>query len=237
MEYALQLCQALKEFNRLRDVPIIFNINLAIISKFINNIALVNQLLSAFHEANIKYINVGLESGSERIRSELLRRPQYTNLEFIRFCDIVRTYDIKINLYVMLGLPSETINDFQLTIDIVKRCGPERIISSIFYPYPGTDLYKLAKDRNLFDEQTISHVAERHRVYINLPEFPPRRILLEYILFEFKVFQGRWPLLPRVLYTIKKVMLMNPTTNKWYFHLSRNTKLGAIVYQRFRYKL
>lgn len=235
-EYALQLCQALKEFNLQRQRPIIFNINLAITSRFINDVSSVNQLLRAFQEANIKYINVGIESGSERIRNEVLRRPRYTNSEVICFCGMAMTYDIKVNLFVLMGLPSETINDFQKTLDVVKRCRPEWVFLSIYYPYPGTDLYKLAKENKLFDEQTISHVAERQRVYINLPEFSPRRILLEYILFDFKIFKGRWPFLHRVLHTIKKAMLMTTTTKKWYFYLSRNSKLGHIFYERYEHK-
>jgi anaerobic magnesium-protoporphyrin IX monomethyl ester cyclase len=234
IEYALQLGNALAEFNKLRKVPIIFQINLAITSKFIKDIALINRLLSVFHQANIKYINVGLESGSERIRSEILRRPPYANVDIIHFCDIARTYDININLFVMIGLPDETIHDFQQTIDVLKRCEPNAIFLSIFYPYPGTDLYKFAKAKGLFDGRTISHVAERQSVHVHLPEFPRRRILLEYILLDFKVYRGRWSLLRRVLHTLKIAIKMNPKFNRWYYHLSRNTNVGRALYRKLK---
>jgi len=234
IEYALQLGNALVEFNRLRRVPIIFSINLAITSTFIKDVVLIDRLLTVFHQANFKSINVGLESGSERIRNEILRRPRYANEDIIKFCEIARKYDIKINLFVMMGLPGETIYDFQQTLDVVKRCEPKAVFLSIFYPYPGTDLYKIAKERGLFDERTISHVAERQSVHVNLPEFPRRRVLLEYILFDFKVYRGKWSLLRRVLHTIKTAIKMNPNYNKWYYYISRKTKVGRALYRKFK---
>jgi anaerobic magnesium-protoporphyrin IX monomethyl ester cyclase len=234
IEYAIQLCNALSKFNRQRNIPIIFNVNFAITSIFLNNIVLVNRLLTAFRSANINSINIGLESGSERIRNNILRRPSYTNTDVICFCDIAKKYDIKLNFFVMLGLPGETIQDFQQTIDIVKRCEPNAIFLSIFYPYPGTDLYNIAKEKGLFDERTISHVSERQSVHVKLPEFPSRRILLEYILFDFKVYRGKWSLLKRVLHTLKRAIRMNQTSNKWYYYLSRKTMVGRAIYHKFK---
>lgn len=237
IEYALQLCDTLRYFNSQRIVPIVFSINLAITTKLIKDIPLINRLLNSFRVANITSINVGLESGSERIRSDVLRRPRYSNEDIINFCSIARKYDIKTNLFVMLGLPGETPHDFQQTIDLVRQCRPNYIFLSIFYPYPGTDLFETAKAMNLFDEQTISHVGERQRVCLNLPGFSKQRILLEYILFDFKIYRGRWSLLSRGLHTIKTAMLMNPISSRLYFYLSRNTKMGRAIFQRFEHKL
>jgi anaerobic magnesium-protoporphyrin IX monomethyl ester cyclase len=234
IDFALQLCNVLSEFNRLRTDPIIFNTNFAITSTLIKDVKMVNRLLSAFRHANLNAINIGLESGSERIRNEVLRRPRYTNADIIRFCDIAYEYNIKINMFVMLGLPGESFKDFQQTIDVVKRCQPNVVFLSIFYPYPGTDLYEVAKEKGLFDERTISQVAERQSVHVHLPEFSSRRILLEYILFDFKVYRGKWSLLKRFCHTLKMAIKINPTSNKWYYYISRKTKLGHAIYQRLR---
>jgi radical SAM superfamily enzyme YgiQ (UPF0313 family) len=233
LEYALALCQALADFNSQRNTPINFKINLAVTSILIRDIILLNQLFSAFKSANIITINIGLESGSEAIRSNVLNRARYSNKDIVNFCDIAKKYNMKINLYVMIGIPGETLTDFKQTIQVVKLCQPNWVYLSIFYPYPGTDLYKVAKEKGLFSEQTLSEKVERRHAYLALPEFPKSRIMWEYILFNFHVYKGRWSLIKRLLYTTRVLLLTNEQLENLYLYLSRKTKLGRSLYHRY----
>lgn len=234
IEYALQLCQALSQFNDKRETPIKFKINLAVTHKIVQDIKLMNSLFGAFKQANIVTINIGLESGSEKIRNEVLRRPRYSNEDILEFCNCAKKYDIKIILFVMIGLPGESIADFNETFHVVRLCEPHNIWLSIYYPYPGTDLYRIAKEKELFSEKNISNVLERRRSYLDLPNFPRWKIMKEYILFNFKVYKGRKSFKQRVFYAIRAAMETNKTIDNIYLYLSRQTKIGQSLFKKYR---
>jgi len=234
LEYAWQLCQTLTRFNQGRETPIQFKINLAVTGKFVQDINLINKLLSAFKLANIVTINIGLESGSERIRNEVLRRPRYSNEDILTFCALAKKYNIKIILFVMMGLPDESITDFNETLRVVKLCEPHNIWLSIYYPYPGTDLYRFAKEKKLFSEENISNSLERRRPYLDLPGFSRWIILQEYILFKFKVYKGRRSFKQRISYAIRAAMETNKTIDNMYLYLSRQTKIGQSLFKKYK---
>lgn len=233
--YALQLCEALSQLNDRRNIPIKFKINFTITKNLIHD-KIIDQLFNAFKRANIVTINIGIESGSERIRNEVLRRPNYSNIDILTFCSLAKKYGIKINIYIMIGIPTETVADFKQTIKIAQLCEPNHVILSIFYPYPGTDIYQFAKDNKLFDDSSNSCITERRQSYLNLPGFSRRRILYEYIMFNFNVYRGKWSFLKRIIYGIKMAMGVNLKTEHIYYYLSRNTKIGQIAFRKFKRK-
>jgi anaerobic magnesium-protoporphyrin IX monomethyl ester cyclase len=235
IDFAFKLCQELSEFNDKKKIPIKFKINLAVTHKLVQDVNLMERLFASFKEANIVAINIGLESGSERIRNEILRRPRYSNEDIISFCSYANKHNIKITIFVMIGLPGESVADFRETYQIVRQCEPDNIWLSIFYPYPGTDLYYLAKDKKLFSEKNISNVLERRRPYLNLPDFSKRMILQEYILFRFRVFKGKRSLKQRILYTIRAAFEINSSLEKLYLYFSRHNKIGQYLFKKYRY--
>jgi anaerobic magnesium-protoporphyrin IX monomethyl ester cyclase len=234
IKYAFQLCEALYQFNERRDIPIHFKINLAVTHKLIEDIDLLNCLFKEFKRANIVTINIGLESGSERIRKEVLRRPHYSNQDILTFCSLAKKYDIKIIMFVMMGLPGESVHDFGATLQMARLCEPHNIWLSIYYPYPGTDLYCLAKEKKLFSEQNLGHILERRRPYLDLPEFPKWRIIKEYIFFSFNVYKGKKSLKYRMLSSIRAAIEMNQKLENIYLYMSRNTKIGQTLFRKYR---
>jgi anaerobic magnesium-protoporphyrin IX monomethyl ester cyclase len=233
-DYALQLCQTLERFNEKRDTPVKFKINLAVTHQLVRDSNLMNSLFQAFKRANIVTINIGLESGSERIRNEVLRRPRYSNEDILNFCSCANRYDINVNMFVMIGLPGESADDFQETYQVVRRCAPHNIWLSIFYPYPGTDLYRIAREKQLFSEKQLSNALERRRPYLNLPDFPRWKIRKEYVLFKFRVFEGKRPLKQRVFYALRAAIEMNKNLENIYLYLSRENKIGQAFFRKYR---
>jgi radical SAM superfamily enzyme YgiQ (UPF0313 family) len=190
--YATKLCAELAEFNAQRPVPISFHANLAVTSRLAQNADETRQLLSAFHKANLCHINIGLESGSERIRKEILNRPEYTNDDLIKFCRAAKEHGILVSLFVLMGLPTETVKDFLATARIARACQPNALSESIFFPYPGTKLSDLSVAMHLFDPSAISQQGERTHAFLRLKGFPRWRIRFEYAFVTWRVFHGRW---------------------------------------------
>jgi radical SAM superfamily enzyme YgiQ (UPF0313 family) len=207
---AIDLCDRLAAFNAQRDRPIEFRANLAVTSRLAQSADETHRLLSAFQRANLRFLSVGLESGSERIRRDILSRPRYANSDLIRFCTLAKRYDVNVLLFVMIGLPTETAADFLETAAVARACEPSALSESIFYPYPGTKLFQLATDMQLMNAAAIETKAERLRPYLRLEGFPRWRIAFEYVFITWRVFHGRWPLSRLVRKMAYKSLSMSP---------------------------
>jgi anaerobic magnesium-protoporphyrin IX monomethyl ester cyclase len=194
----------LAEYNSKRSKLINFGANLALTSNFMSSEERCHELLTKAKEANLTTINIGLESGSERMRKEVLIRPKYTNDELVRFCKFAKKYDIKVIFFVLMGLPGETIKDYFETIKTAKRAQPYTCYVSIFYPYLGTDLATESLNLGLVHSRDLVtsdlSKAERSRAILDLDGFSSNRIRLEYILFWFRVYYGHWSITKIIFY-------------------------------------
>ncbi|HYD68801.1 B12-binding domain-containing radical SAM protein [Azospirillum sp.] len=204
--YAMELSERLAAFNAGRERPVRFGTNLSVTTRLVSDAQELERFLAALARGNITSVNIGLESGSERIRNEILKRPRYTNADIIAFCQAARRHGINVHLFVLLGLPTETPAEFAETAAVARDCQPADLFLSIFYPYPGTDLYRMAREMNLFDPSRIRPTAERSRAYLDLPGFPKWRIMLEYSIFYYRVYRGRWPMTRILAYSVRQVL-------------------------------
>lgn len=84
-------------------------------------------------------VSIGLESGSQKILDIINKKVDIRGFDkIIKEC---RSWGIKIHPYIILGLPGETHETVQETIDLLRRIEPSSVGISIFVPYPGTYIY------------------------------------------------------------------------------------------------
>jgi len=194
-EWAIELCSRLECFNKTVNQHLSFGVNLRITPN-----ADFEDLLVACKKANFRFINIGLESGSERVRREILKR-NYSNKDVINTVNLARKYGLKVAFYNMIGIPGETMADFKETVKINQICLPDWHLTGIFFPYPGTDLYFLCEKQGLLKESFGAKI-ERTRSTLDLPKFSKKQIQKSYIWFDYYVYKGRKPaykILGRVL--------------------------------------
>lgn len=192
-EYLFELCSALAEFNGKRgDKPLKFGVNYALSERVMQAPELVDRTFQAFNEAGIYFMNIGLESGSERIRKEVLRRPNYSNESIIRFCLRAREFSVDVRMYILMGVPGETCEDFQETVRVTRACRTTSYYLNVYYPYPGTDLYEVAREQGLIVDSL--KVSERTQSKLSLPGFSRYQMAMQYVLFYFRVYRGYKPL-------------------------------------------
>ena len=193
LKYLLQLCSLLEQFNNKREQPLAFGANLRVLPNMD-----YETLFDTLHRSNFKFVNIGLESGSERVRCEILNRI-YSNDDIIKAVTFAKKYELRVNLFLMVGLPGETPSDFQQTIEMTRKCQPDSYYLSIFYPYPGTELARKCDEEGLigekFDRQGMN---ERRQPVLNLADFPQEQVLRSYIWFEYAAFRGCKPI-PKIL--------------------------------------
>jgi radical SAM superfamily enzyme YgiQ (UPF0313 family) len=174
-------CKKLQIFNSTKTKKLKFSTNLRIFPNM--NFEAVFQ---NFKIANFDSVIIGLESGSDRLRKEILNRI-YSNQHILKAVEIARKNGIKIGIFNMVGLPTETQEDYAETVKMNQLIKPDWHATSIFFPYQGTKLYDITKELNLLP-QNINTKDERQKAVLDLPNFSSLQIQKSFDAFHYNVY-------------------------------------------------
>ena len=109
--------------------------------------AVDEDTIRAMKHGGCAVIMFGFESGSDRILKVLGKNTTKEQaLEAARLC---KKYGIMVFANYMLGVPTETTEDLEATLDLLKKIKPEIHAQSCFSPIPGSYLYDYCKGRDL----------------------------------------------------------------------------------------
>jgi radical SAM superfamily enzyme YgiQ (UPF0313 family) len=186
MDFTLNLCSELEKFNKKLQRPLVFEANLRITPN-----TDFKSLFRALKKANFGTVNIGLESGSERIRENILKR-NYSNTDMIHAIGLAKKFGIRTLTFNLIGLPGETLADFKETIACNRRSLPDDVLLSIFFPYPGTKLYNLCKENGLLTHKLDGNL-ERLRAVLDIKEFSKKQVNREFDWFHYNVYRGHKP--------------------------------------------
>ena len=101
-------------------------------------------------ELNCTGVGVGIESGSERIRREVLCRPASDD-DILAGCRRLKAAGIRILSFSMLGIPGARFDDELRTVALNVACGVDLAAATILQPYPGTAIAAWAEANGHFD--------------------------------------------------------------------------------------
>lgn len=122
------------------------------------------------------YIHLPLQSGSSRILKLMGRR--YTKEEYLTLFEKMkeRILNVAITTDIIVGFPGETDEDFEETLDVVKKCKYDGAFTFIFSPREGTPASKMkddiplhVKEERLYrlNELVNSYSLENNQKYIS----------------------------------------------------------------------
>jgi anaerobic magnesium-protoporphyrin IX monomethyl ester cyclase len=187
-EWALELCALLKDMNDGLEIPVAFGSNLRVTPG-----TGYDELFAAFEECGFRFVNIGLESGSERLRREVLKR-NYSNEDIIETVRAARRHGLEVGFYNLIGIPGETPGDFRETVKVTRACQPDWFLLSVFYPYPGTVLHERCEELGLL-EDGVGGGLERRKPHLNLPGFSKRQVGRRFTWCHFLFYAGHRPAL------------------------------------------
>ncbi len=98
-----------------------------------------HELLALMKEAGCSMINVGCESGSDRILKTM--RKGVTTAKIKEVFEWGRRLGLKRRAFFLIGMPEETDDDLVLTERLVDEIKPDVFGVTILCPYPGSDLH------------------------------------------------------------------------------------------------
>ena len=141
-KYILSFCKAYREVS---TFPFVCNAHVKVFDQ---------EVAVALKEAGCKMVKFGIESGSERVRREVMNR-RMNNEEIIRAFEVCHGEGLESSAFVMFGLPSETREEMMMTLDLLAGIQPQRVRWAVFFPYIGTRAFEMSREQGLINEEKM----------------------------------------------------------------------------------
>jgi radical SAM superfamily enzyme YgiQ (UPF0313 family) len=148
------------------------------------------HLVKEMARAGLVQVNMGIESGSQRILDEIYNKG--VSVEQVREAvDICKGLGLRIGGYFMLGAPTETRREIVRTIEYASRLRIDEAAFNVTTPLPGTYLWD--KTKELVGTEWADFDYYRHSVYETDQVLPPRKLdlLKKWAYLRFYAFTPR----------------------------------------------
>ncbi|MBI4798309.1 MAG: radical SAM protein [Desulfarculus sp.] len=105
------------------------------------------QALDALQEAGCRGIQLGIESGSDRMLKTM--RKGFGIQQALQACRLIRERGLRLECFFMVGLPQEDQASLDQTLRVIQDLDCDKVIYSIFTPYPGTEAFAHCQQQGL----------------------------------------------------------------------------------------
>ena len=140
-------------------------------------------LAESLARAGCRHVVLGLESGSDRVRREIMGRPM-AEAAIRRATAAVREAGLTLTLNAMYGLPGETPAEAARTLALAEDLAPHDVGHFAFHPYPGTVLFETCRRRGLLPPDWLDRPADHATPLLDLPEFPAEEVARTHAAWE-----------------------------------------------------
>lgn len=135
--------------------------------------SLSGQKINDFIESGGERIQIGVESGSQRVLDKVNKKLKIS--EIIKRTKWLNDIGISWSAFFVSGFPFETIEDLKLTKELIYKIQPTFVSINRFTPYPGTQIFqeyyknKKFKFRDLFQlhRHSIAELPREVEEYID----------------------------------------------------------------------
>ena len=145
-DYLIEFCEAYKNVCR---IPFVVNAHVHYFDP---------KRARALAEAGCRIVKFGLESGSPRVRKEIMRRHP-SNRDIVDAIAYAKDEGMHTSCFIMIGLPGETTENVMETVDLLARAKPGRFRWTFFYPFPGTEAYAISERGGYIDFEKKEQLA------------------------------------------------------------------------------
>ena len=178
------------------------------------------ETLKAMADAGARLFIVGYESGDPQILKNIKKGATIEQARaFTKNC---KKLGIRIHGDFIIGLPGETKETIQRTIDFAKELDVETIQVSIAHAYPGTELYDQLNDQRFMPSEAVADGGGHQLPHIEYPGLPR-----EEMMAAVNRFYDSYYFRPRVVWRIVRDAL-------WDAHERQRLYSEAVEYMRVR---
>jgi hopanoid biosynthesis associated radical SAM protein HpnJ len=162
--------------------------------------------LKVMKENGLRLLLVGYESGDDQILHNI-KKGLRTDIAR-RFTADCRKLGIVIHGTFILGLPGETTQTIEKTIEFAKEINPHTIQVSLAAPYPGTALYEESLRNGWLRENSNLNLVNNQGVQLAAISYP--HLSKHEIFHSMERFYKRFYFRPSKIWEIVREMLLSP---------------------------
>ena len=152
--------------------------------------SLNEHILKDLVDTGCEGMGIGLESGSEWVRTNVLNRKPVSNEVMKQKFKLIEDSGLTLTLNSMIGMPLETEAHIFETIKFLKELQPKTVDVNYMTPFVGSQIHKLALQLGCFEPQTrpgfrtmIKDPCMRKNPAMNLPQISRERLTDIYFKF------------------------------------------------------
>jgi radical SAM superfamily enzyme len=144
-------------------------------------------------ESGFYRLKIGVESGSEQVRNHIGKTE--TEEEIFYTFEMCRKYKLKVNLLIIVGYPTETIKDFEQTMDLLEKLSKQgyqdvidRTVVNELYISTDTGLSKQVAELQIQNAETNSNwtrVLPNGEVLNSAERVRRLQLVIDYIKLHF----------------------------------------------------
>jgi anaerobic magnesium-protoporphyrin IX monomethyl ester cyclase len=140
------------------------------------------KMLAELADAGCMHITYGVESGSERVRRDIMKRI-VSNEHLLKTFKITRDAGILVTANYILGTPGETYDEVLATMALHEKLQPDDFGYFVFYPYPGTSLFHDCEAKGYLPDDYWTRPANHRETILNLPDLSQEQVGELYDMF------------------------------------------------------
>jgi hopanoid biosynthesis associated radical SAM protein HpnJ len=125
------------------------------------------ETLKVMREAGLRHVVVGYESGNAQILKNI--KKGVTKEQALKFTKDCKKLGLSIHGAFIMGLPGETKETIQETIQFAKDMDLNSIQASLASPYPGTEFYTMCKEQGWISSDSFLDEGGHQKCVINYP--------------------------------------------------------------------
>jgi len=170
---------------------------------------------------------MGLDSANDYIRNEVLNKEQ-DNEDLLRVTEMMKSIGLTPIISNIVGLPHETPEMFQDTIELNRRIHTDKVVFSpacgacpkiwVFTPWPGSDLYRMCESNGWIDGGLDGRKVYRETA-LKMPGFSPEEIERQFRNFRYNVYKDNFPI---------RANLFRIYDSRWFQAAFEHTPMGVI---------
>lgn len=129
-----------------------------------------DENISLMKASGCAMIQLGFESGNNEILKAI--RKGFVVSDALNACRTIRNHGIRLQTFFMGGFPQETEDSLNDTRNVIEALTCDKVIYSIFTPYPGTEAFDLCRKMGLipnnYDPSLYNHQSPENCFCLHL---------------------------------------------------------------------
>lgn len=144
-----------------------------------------DELAELFSKANVKYLEIGLQSTNKNVLHLVKRKLNFE--EFVRGIELLKRYDFDLQIQLIFGLPGDTIHSFMKSLEQTLALKLRNLAIFRLMVLPGTEIWNNAKKLGIiYEDEPYHSVLRTNEISFN------GMVKLEKIINSLFLFKDLW---------------------------------------------